>query len=52
MYYHDRTSDGPVPASLRRCVGCHLVLRYGAVLVHKDPEYGPLVDIVPQEILW
>lgn len=26
-------------------------LRYGAVLVHKDPEYEPLADIVPQEIL-
>lgn len=26
-------------------------LRYGAVLVHKDPEYESLGDIVPQEIL-
>lgn len=26
-------------------------LRYGAVLVHKDPEYEPLADIVSQEIL-
>ncbi|MBC7228007.1 MAG: PIN domain-containing protein [Thermoflexales bacterium] len=26
-------------------------LRYGAVLVHKDPEYESLASIIPQEVL-